>query len=1081
MNFRLKLFYGIPIIRKQEIRMKISSEGRKNHKKTAFLLHTRMYKKMKMEKIAAVIAGIILYGLAAVLSIALFQGFFDYGMLSSQESLLFKLGSSLLDVYGYSSIFIPLFLFVAGCFSFSSKWTARKAAFLSVSLLPFFTLTFSERISRKILAEDTSLIAVSKVFALVVIAVLLVLIEYLLALTIAGKISEGRKKSRTDSKIKAIKKSFQKKDNDEKENIYIEDNFDEKSGEYSDYESDDDLPVTDDSADEEEKDENSFDYEEITAKKEKFGKGGKEKRGIFSRIFSGKDEKKHDNDELGIDEELSRKIDESVDTAIKESTWSVPDLISENADVEEKKGEKSEENKNAEIDFESDPWNVNEDDYSDEDDVIAQFEESNREHFEEEEKTEAESDTEDEDFESEIPFEEYTPEENDENIYDNIEEKEDSEEDDENKSDDFIIEEKNEEETEEDFVDEEQTEKINDDSDIEEKNLLREESSSENTEKTEILSKPAAEEKNVNSSGNEKKKEGTSLISALDSIFAEMEEDAASVVEGKESSEEEKIREDKNDEEAEDKSERKNEDKEILKSKEIVSISENVENKNSAGSGKSEEIETSPQPERKTVEAPKKKHTGPYKISTEILTEYEENEYWIIDDETKLAAQNLIATLKEFGIVAEVKGIKKGPVVTMFEILPAPGVNVRKIVGLQDNIALRLAASSVRIIAPIPGKSAVGIEVPNEKRAIVSFRECIEQSCPEWKKMAVPVVLGKDIQGGTQIMDLVKTPHLLIAGSTGAGKSVCVNSMILSILFKRSPNQVKLILIDPKVVELKLYNDIPHLLTPVITDPKRALQALNYCLCEMERRYALLDGMGVRDIASYNKKIVEKRICAEQLPFIIVVIDEFADLMATTGKQLESVVARLAAMSRAVGIHLVLATQRPSVNVITGLIKANIPSRIAFMVAGRTDSNIIIDTVGAEKLLGKGDMLYASATDPFPIRIQGAFVSDSEVENVVEAVKEWGEPEYIDDEIFIDDDEDSSDDQMSLFGDGGDDPLYEKALEIVMQAGKASASYIQRRLKIGYNRAARLVEEMEERGIVGPANGSKPREIIQAP
>ena len=478
---------------------------------------------------------------------------------------------------------------------------------------------------------------------------------------------------------------------------------------------------------------------------------------------------------------------------------------------------------------------------------------------------------------------------------------------------------------------------------------------------------------------------------------------------------------------------------------------------------------------------PKKKNNGPYKISTDLLTAYDENKYWIIDEETEQAAKSLKDTLSEFKIDAEVTGIRKGPVVTMFELLPAPGVKLSRIVALSDNIALRLAASSVRIVAPIPGKRAVGIEVPNRNRAIVSFRECIEQQRNEWKKMAVPVVLGKDIQGETQIMDLVKTPHLLIAGSTGAGKSVCVNSMILSILYKRNPHEVKMILIDPKIVELKLYNGIPHLLTPVITEPKKAMQALQYCLCEMERRYAVLDSMGCRDIANYNRKIVEQHIATEKLPYLIVIIDEFADLMATTGKALEGVVARLAAMSRAVGIHLVLATQRPSVDVITGLIKANIPSRIAFMVAAKMDSRIIIDQVGAEKLLGKGDMLYASATDPFPVRIQGAFVSDQEVENVVEAVKAWGEPEYIDDEIFVDDEEDENADQLSLFGEGAEDPLYEKALDIVIQAGKASASYIQRRLSIGYNRAARLVEEMEERGIVGPANGSKPREIIHMP
>ncbi|QTQ10779.1 DNA translocase FtsK [Treponema parvum] len=462
-----------------------------------------------------------------------------------------------------------------------------------------------------------------------------------------------------------------------------------------------------------------------------------------------------------------------------------------------------------------------------------------------------------------------------------------------------------------------------------------------------------------------------------------------------------------------------------------------------------------------------------------LLTEYDDEPYWVIDDETKAASIQLKETLSEFKIDAEIIGIRKGPVVTMFEILPAPGVKLSKIVALQDNIALRLAASSVRIVAPIPGKQAVGIEVPNKDRAIVSFREIVEQDIPPFKKMQVPVILGKDIEGDPQIIDLVTTPHLLIAGATGSGKSVCVNSMILSILYKRAPQDVKLILIDPKIVELKLYNDIPHLLTPVITESKKAFQALQYCLCEMERRYALLDGMGVRDIASYNRRIVERRIATEKLPYIVVIIDEFADLMATTGKELESTVARLAAMSRAIGIHIVLATQRPSIDVITGLIKANIPTRIAFMVASKMDSRIIIDQVGAEKLLGRGDMLYASAVDPFPIRIQGTFVSDNEVENVVEYVKRYGPPEYIDDEIFVDTDEDS-DGSPDLFGYGAD-PMYDQALDIVLQAGKASASYIQRRLKIGYNRAARLVEEMEARGIVGPQNGSKPREIIHVP
>jgi len=471
--------------------------------------------------------------------------------------------------------------------------------------------------------------------------------------------------------------------------------------------------------------------------------------------------------------------------------------------------------------------------------------------------------------------------------------------------------------------------------------------------------------------------------------------------------------------------------------------------------------------------APRKK----YRVPLEILNQYPDGEYWVIDQATRDAAITLKETLEEFKIQAEVTGIRKGPVITMFEILPAPGVKLSRIVNLQDNIALRLAASSVRIVAPIPGKHAVGIEVPNARRNIVSFREIIEGELRrEGRRPEIPVVMGKDISGEALTIDLTQTPHLLIAGATGSGKSVCVNSMILSILYQLPPSDCRLILIDPKIVELKLYNDIPHLLTPVITEPKRAFQALQYCIYEMERRYACLDSMGVRDVRNYNKRIKERNIAQEYMPYIVIIIDEFADLMATTGKELESTVARLASMSRAVGIHLVLATQRPSIDVITGLIKANIPTRIAFMVASKIDSRIIIDTVGAEKLLGKGDMLYSGVVDPFPVRMQGAFVSEEEVEAVVAHVKTLGKPDYIDDEIFYDEDDEEL--SPSLFSDG-DDPLYDKALEIVLQQGKASASFIQRRLKIGYNRAARLVEEMEQKGVVGPAQGSKPRELLR--
>jgi S-DNA-T family DNA segregation ATPase FtsK/SpoIIIE len=491
---------------------------------------------------------------------------------------------------------------------------------------------------------------------------------------------------------------------------------------------------------------------------------------------------------------------------------------------------------------------------------------------------------------------------------------------------------------------------------------------------------------------------------------------------------------------------------------------------------KAPSVMLTPGPEQEELPFPKT-GSGPrsYNIPVhDVLKSRGGNEYWIIDEETKRASKILTDALKEFNIDAEVTGIRKGPVITLFEVLPAQGVRVSKIANLSDNIALRLAAPSVRIVAPIPGRHAVGIEVPNRVRSIVSFKEMISLDVMQKSPYEIPLALGKDILGEAQVIDLIQTPHLLIGGATNSGKSVLVNSIICSILFRKSPDEVRMFLIDPKIVELKLYNGCPHLLTPVITDPKKAFQALQYCIAEMERRYTLLDAMGVRDIRSFNKKAKKERV--QRLPYIVIVIDEFAVLMATTGKELESTLARLAAMARAIGIHMVLATQRPSIDVITGLIKANIPSRIAFMVANKFDSRIIIDAVGAEKLLGKGDMLFSAAWNPFPTRIQGAYIDDDETDAVTDYVKKLGPPQYIEDEVFFDDEETSD-----FEGEPGSDPLFERALEIIVSQGKASASYLQRRLKVGYNRAARLVEEMEMRGIVGPAQGSKPREIIHVP
>ncbi len=459
-----------------------------------------------------------------------------------------------------------------------------------------------------------------------------------------------------------------------------------------------------------------------------------------------------------------------------------------------------------------------------------------------------------------------------------------------------------------------------------------------------------------------------------------------------------------------------------------------------------------------------------------LLHHYPHSSNSEIDKSSRQTAHRLQVTLQEFKIQAEIVGIRRGPVVTTYELLPAKGVKVASISRLADNIALRLAAERVRIVAPIPGKQAVGIELPNRDRQIVGFDRLVTDEQFTDRDIQLPIALGRGISGEAEVFDLTKTPHLLIAGATGSGKSVCVNSIICSLMFRCSPYDVRMVLIDPKIVELKIYNDIPHLITPVITDPQRAVTALNYCVTEMERRYHLLDTCGARDIKSYNQIVDADGRRDEHLPYLVVVIDEFADLMMTGGKQIEFVLSRLAAMARAVGIHLVLATQRPSADVITGLIKANIPTRIAFMVSSKVDSRIILDVAGAEQLLGRGDMLFVSSWDPNPIRVQGALVTEKEVGKIAAAAREFSPPNYIPEEELFG----TSTEEGGGSIDGDDDPLYQEALDVVLSSGKASASFLQRRLQIGYNRAARLIEEMEKRGVVGPPNGSKPRELVAA-
>ncbi|MBC2578902.1 DNA translocase FtsK [Clostridium sp. DJ247] len=434
-------------------------------------------------------------------------------------------------------------------------------------------------------------------------------------------------------------------------------------------------------------------------------------------------------------------------------------------------------------------------------------------------------------------------------------------------------------------------------------------------------------------------------------------------------------------------------------------------------------------------------------------------------------ANKLEDTLSSFGVEAKVIQVSKGPSVTRFELQPSPGVKVSKIVNLSDDIALGLAASGVRIEAPIPGKAAVGIEVPNRELTAVYLREVIES--PEFtaSNKNLAYCLGKDIGGNCVVSDLTKMPHVLIAGATGSGKSVCINTLIISLLYKYSPENVKLLMIDPKVVELSVYNGIPHLLIPVVTDPKKAAGALNWAVQEMTRRYKLFADNGARNIEGYNE-LLEKGKTESKLPFVVIIIDELADLMMVCPNDIEDYIGRLAQMARAAGMHLVIATQRPSVDVITGVIKANIPSRISFAVSSQIDSRTILDSTGAEKLLGKGDMLFYPVGEAKPIRIQGAFISESEVENVVNFIKQ-GEGEATYENDIIDHIDTSSNVENTE-----SDELLEEAVRIAIETGQASTSLLQRRLRIGYNRAARIIDQMEERGIISARDGSKPRQVL---
>ncbi len=472
------------------------------------------------------------------------------------------------------------------------------------------------------------------------------------------------------------------------------------------------------------------------------------------------------------------------------------------------------------------------------------------------------------------------------------------------------------------------------------------------------------------------------------------------------------------------------------------------------------------------------------------------------EEEHRQNAENLLRILSEFGVEVTLGEIHVGPVITRYEVVPAAGVRVEKISGLDKNIALGMRAQSVRILAPIPGKAAVGVEVPNQKPTPVGMREILESEDWVQAKAELPIALGKDVSGRPLVSDLTKMPHLLIAGATGSGKSVCINSIVASILYSKSPRDVRLIMVDPKVVELKVFNSLPHMLIPVVTEPKKVPAALKWLLGEMEQRYQIFAKVNVRNIAGFNHRRKDKPpepppeqqaelagVAAndievpERLPYIVAIVDELADLMMIAPAEIETSIARLAQLARAAGIHLIIATQRPSVNVITGVIKANLPSRIAFQVASQVDSRTILDGKGAETLIGRGDMLFTPPGTSRIVRAQGAFVGDEEVAAIVEFLKQNGPPQYaqavqqqIDRAAREDDDEEGGDGEEGDLGD--DQELFLQAFEVIKSTRRASTSTLQRKLRIGYNRAARIMDLMEDKGIVGPENGSSPREIL---